>query len=307
MKWKCRLLCVLLALFCTAAMTACGETAGNTEEGFPVYYVGNSNEKVEVHRQALTSDTQDEMLKEVLTYLAQKPAKLEYQAPLAMGFALQGYYLEEGKLRLDMDASYQELPAITEILVRAALVRTLCGLDFVNLVEITVNDGAIYDSVGVPISWMSAEQFIDNDGNEINTYESAKLLLYFANEEGNSLYAAYRDKHYLSNTPIERVLIDELLAGPSGQVAGLYPTINPATKVLNVTTKDGICYVNLDSSFLTVVNNVPTEVSIYSIVNSLVELSNVNKVQILINGEVPAGFSESGYERNLDIVIAWEL
>ena len=49
-------------------------------------------------------------------------------------------------------------------------------------------------------------------------------------------------------------------------------------------------------------NNVSTDVSIYSIVNSLSELSNVNKVQILINGEVPSSFSSSVFERNLDIV-----
>lgn len=67
-------------------------------------------------------------------------------------------------------------------------------------------------------------------------------------------------------------------------------------------TKDGICYVNLDDNFLTVENNVPTEVTIYALVNSLVELNNVNKVQILINGEVPASFSATTYERNLDIV-----
>ena len=67
-------------------------------------------------------------------------------------------------------------------------------------------------------------------------------------------------------------------------------------------TKDGICYVNLDESFLTVVNNVSTDVAVYSIVNSLVELSNINKVQILINGEVAESFQTTTFERNLDIV-----
>ena len=63
---------------------------------------------------------------------------------------------------------------------------------------------------------------------------------------------------------------------------------------------------NLDENFLSVVNNVSTDVSVYSIVNSLVELSNINKVQILINGEVPSTFSPSAYERNLDIVVTPE-
>ena len=97
-------------------------------------------------------------------------------------------------------------------------------------------------------------------------------------------------------------MVEELILGPSGQIEGLYPSVNPQTKIINVMTKDGICYVNLDSSFLSAVNNVSTEISIYSIVNSLIELSNVNKVQILINGEVPANFATSTFERNLDYV-----
>ena len=82
--------------------------------------------------------------------------------------------------------------------------------------------------------------------------------------------------------------------------------INPETKIVNILTKDGICYVNLDSNFLTVINNVSTEVAVYSIVNSLVELDNINKVQILVNGEVPTTFSNSTFERNLDYVTTLE-
>ena len=57
---------------------------------------------------------------------------------------------------------------------------------------------------------------------------------------------------------------------------------------------------------MSVVNNVSTDVSVYSIVNSLIELSNVNKVQILVNGEVPQAFSSTTFERNLDIVVTPE-
>jgi germination protein M len=164
----------------------------------------------------------------------------------------------------------------------------------------------LYDNTGSPVGLMSADQFINNDGNEINTYELIKVKLYFANEDGDKLIAAYREKHYSTNTPLERFVVEEIIAGPSGQIAGLYPTVNSDTKIISVSTRDGICYVNLDSSFMTVVNNVSTEVAIYSIVNSLAELSNINKVQILINGEVPASFSASTYERNLDFVTTLE-
>jgi len=52
---------------------------------------------------------------------------------------------------------------------------------------------------------------------------------------------------------------------------------------------------------------VTADVTIYSIVNSLVELSNVNKVQISINGDTSTTYREkfafsTVYERNLDLV-----
>ena len=171
---------------------------------------------------------------------------------------------------------------------------------------LTVEGEQLSDGKGNSVGWMNAEQFIDNDGNEINTYEMARVKLYFADESGTNLIAAYREKHYSTNTLLERFVVEELIAGPSGQVDGLYPCVNPNTKVVNVTTKDGICYVNLDENFLTVVNNVSIDVSVYAITNSLVELSHINKVQILVNGEVPSQFSASTFERNLDIVTTRE-
>ena len=115
-----------------------------------------------------------------------------------------------------------------------------------------------------------------------------------------------REKYYSTNVSMERLIVEEMISGPSGQVEGIYPTINSSTKILGVTTKDGICYVNLDANFLKVENNVSNQLAIYSVVNSLVELPNVNKVQILINGEVPLSFSKAVYERNLDCVTTLE-
>lgn len=76
---------------------------------------------------------------------------------------------------------------------------------------------------------------------------------------------------------------------------------------MSVVTKDGICYVNLDETFLNQIYNVTADVTIYSIVNSLAELSNVNKVQISINGDTSTTYREkfafsTVYERNLDLV-----
>lgn len=301
-----RIKSILLSLVFVLLLCGCGEGQNNRGNSFPIYYISNSETKVEVHEYEMKSETKEEQLQELLNCLSTVPDKLEYKAPLALGFQVLGIKREENTITLDMDSAYTKLPPTTEVLVRAAIVRTLTQLQGVNFIGITVEGEPLYDAVGQPIGWMSAEEFINNDGNEINTYELTKVKLYFANEDGDKLVATYREKYYSTNIPIERFVVEELIAGPSGQVEGIYPAVNSATKLVNVMTKDGICYVNLDESFMTVVNNVSMEIAVYSIVNSLVELSNVNKVQILVNGEVPVSFNAATFERNLDYVITLE-
>lgn len=283
--------------------------SGKEEEGenvYQVYYVSNSETKVEMHSHVMEAEDPEEQLKELINCLSTEPEKLEYKAPFAMGFQVLGTTLEGTNLQIDVNAAYKELPPVTEVLVRAAVVRTLTQLPEVSLVMITVEGSQLLDRKENTVGWMNAEQFIDNDGNEINTYEEARVRLYFADESGTKLIAADREKHYSTNTPLERFVVEELIAGPSGRIEGLFPSVNSGTKIVSVMTKDGICYVNLDETFLAVVNNVSTDVSVYAIVNSLVELSSVNKVQILINGEVPSSFGTSALERNLDIVTTLE-
>lgn len=309
MKKMCRqfLITGSLVLLCMTGFSGCGKEEANDEKTVSVYYVSNSETKVESHEYVLKSDIAEEQLQELVDCLSAIPQTPEYKAPLGMGFQVLSLDVQGERAMLDVDQAYSTMPATTEVLVRAAIVRTLTQLDTIRYVGITVEGQQLYDNAGEQVGWMNADQFIDNDGNEINTYELVRLKLYFANEDGDKLIAAYREKHYSTNTPLERFVVEELIAGPSGQVPGLYPAINPETKLISIMTKDGICYVNLDSGFLNVTNNVSVEVAVYSIVDSLVELSNINKVQILVNGEVPVNFfSNNTFERNLDYVTKLE-
>ena len=104
---------------------------------------------------------------------------------------------------------------------------------------------------------------------------------------------------------MEKLVVEQLISGPvNGET---WPTISPDTKLVNITVRDNICYLTFDSAILTAVNNVTTDVTIYSIVNSLVELSNINKVQISIDGNKDGKFRDkyeasTVFERNLSLV-----
>lgn len=297
---------ILLGMVCCLllGMTACKKEEPQ-EDVMSVYYVSNSETKLEKHDYSLQATETEAQLEELFTMLGSVSIKQEYKPPLTYGFQIESYELNDGKLMLHMDEKYKDLSVIQEVLVRAAIVRTLTQLPEVSFVAFRINDEPLYDAVGKMVGWMNADQFIENAGNEINTYQEVQLKLYFANEAGTGLIETTRTKEYNTNISLEKLIVEELIKGPNGE--GIFPTINPETKVANVTVKDNICYVNLDESFLTQIYPVTPEATIYSIVNSLTGLNNVKKVQILLNGETNVIYREkldlsTYFERNLDII-----
>ena len=138
---------------------------------------------------------------------------------------------------------------------------------------------------------MNPDQFIYNSYTEMRNYERVRLHLYFANESGDKLVDAYRTVVYNSNMPLERIVLEQVIQGPNGNFA--YPTVNSETKVINVTTRDRRCYINLNREFLNGQQGVLAQTAIYSIVNSLCELPTIESVQISVDGNPDAIFMES--------------
>ena len=299
----------LTAIFLVCICAGCAVQEQEKKVGYQVYYLNTTETSIESHSYQLQGVTLEEQLAEVMVALGTTPEKLEYKAPLAMGFSVLDYEYESGRLTIEMDGRYKELPATTEVLVRAAIVKSFTGISGVNFVFFTVDGEPLKDSLGKYVGGMNAIQFIENEGKTINTYDEVRLKLYFANETGDGLVATSRTKEYNTNIPLEKLVVEELIKGPNAE--GVYPTINPDTKVASVIVKDGICYVNLDESFLIQKNEVTPEVTIYSIANSLAELNSVNKVQISVNGDNSILYREqfdltSYFEQDLKLLMREE-
>ncbi|MDE6387664.1 MAG: GerMN domain-containing protein [Lachnospiraceae bacterium] len=294
---------LLFALFCPA----CGrQEQPDTGVVYNIHYV--NNEETKTLTREYTSETKDPeaLLGELFAQLKKIPSKLEYEAPLSNGFNLLGYTLDNGQLTLNFDEHYKDMDTTKEVLVRAAIVRTVTQVPEISYVSFTVQGELLADSSGNAIGTMSKDTFIDNAGNEINAYEKVNLRLYFATEDGTGLVEeSRRNVVYSSNISLEKLVVEKLIEGPMSE--GAYPVVNPTTKIVSVTTKDGICYVNLSEDFLSQPYNTSADVTVYSITNSLVELSNVNKVQITVNGDTNISYREkislsSIFERNLDLL-----
>jgi germination protein M len=82
---------------------------------------------------------------------------------------------------------------------------------------------------------------------------------------------------------LEKLVIEQLMEGPKEK--GRLATIPSGTKLITISVVDGVCYVNLDEMFLNQNQEISEQVVLYSVVDSLTELSTIDKVQISINGD----------------------
>ncbi|MEG1848227.1 MAG: GerMN domain-containing protein [Lachnospiraceae bacterium] len=291
-------------------LVGCGKTkpTESTGQTIQVYYLNKDNTKLVSEEHAVLAKDQKTMLSEVFDVLRTAPDNVELKAPLTNTFKINKYYIEKSQIVLDVNEGYKKLEPTQEVLTRAALVRTLTQMEGIEYVSIKINGEPLTDLSGNPVGTMTADLFMDNAGAAINAYEQAVLRLYFANEAGDKLVEVDRTIRYNSNISLEKLVVEQLIAGPKKDlIPSISPTINPDTKILSVTSKDGTCYVNFNETFLAQIYNVSAEVSIYSLVNSLIELNNINKVQILINGKTDVIYREktdltTPFERNLEIV-----
>ncbi len=308
MKINGRVWILAVLLLVASALAGCEKKRERPKEegtGYRIYYINKEETAVVARSYRPEGVTTEDLMGEFLECLRETSGDPEEKPAIPANVALLDYTLEKGQLSLQFDHTYLEMKPLYEILCRAAIVRTLCQIPEVENVSFLVEDTPLMDSNEIPIGSLNEESFVENAGNEINTYTKTTLQLYFANDTGDGLVGERVEIRYSSNMSIEKLVVERLIKGPITKDA--YPTIPADTKIVSVATKDGICYVNLDDRFLGQGYDVLEQIPVYSIVNSLTEIPGISKVQILINGETNITYQESIrfetiFERNLDLI-----
>ena len=285
-----RILAVFLAI-CLLAAGWCRESAAEEEETteYSMYYLALSETKLETVPYEPSEENAETMIDEIYQMFSQPSDSEEYLKLLPEDVLMKNYTFEGQTVTLNFDEEYKKMNNAREILVRTGMVLAFTQIPGVTYVEFLENGSPMTDSDGNEIGLMERGDFVENEGKNINSF--ADLNLYFANENGDRLVRENRRIHYSSNVPLERVIVERLLEGPKSD--DMLPTLSSNTKILGVSIVEGICYVNLDKSFLTETMSVQQELPIYSIVNSLTDACNIHGVQISVEGDTKVTFRES--------------
>ncbi|MBQ6441288.1 MAG: GerMN domain-containing protein [Lachnospiraceae bacterium] len=314
MKLKLKLKNIIsLALTCVLLLClfGCGENAQENaqtepeEADFVVYYLTKDNESIVPVPVELTAEDADGQVKELLAALSEDTGSVEYHKTIPSDVKLLDSRLDYNTLTLAFSEEYLRMDPITEVLCRAAIVETVTQVPAVMRVSFLVEDAPLTDSRGDMIGFMTADSFVQNPGRQINAIQETKLVLYFSNQDGDALLPETQEVHYSSNISMEKLVMERLLEDPlNSREKSAIPT---GTQLLSVTVVDGVCYVNLDETFQNQDYSVQEPVVIYSIVDSLTELSGIQKVQISVNGDTNMVYRDKMslttlYERNMDLV-----
>lgn len=305
---KCKYIGFGMALIFLYLMAGC--ESEREQSAYHIEYLNKEKSRiVDVPYEPEATDT-DGMIREFLAVLCSDSDNVDYRKPIPGDVEVTSYSLDGILLTLHFDADYSKMNAAEEVLCRAAVVRTMTQIAGVDCVAFYIGDAPLTDMKGNLVGSMNADSFIENPGEQINSIQNTNLTLYFSNENGDGLVKEVREEvYYSSNISMEKLIVEQLLDGPT--VAGAKSAIPEGTKLVTVSVVEGVCYVNLDEAFRNQDYKVNEAVVIYSIVDSLMEVPTISKVQISVNGDTSGVYRDNFllsemYERNLDLVTGVE-
>lgn len=299
--WK-KIMCLLLSLTVLLTFTGCNKREEAKGE-YQIFYMNMEMSKIVPEAYDSSETEAEELIEELLTKLKSAPETSKLRQTIPANVEVNSFKINGVYLYVDFSEEYKELEPTEEVLIRAAIVKTLLQANICSLIAFTINSEPLLNPDGSLVGAMSADSFVENPGQQINSSVETSLTLYFSSKDGTELVKETRTVHYSTNISMEKLIMEQLIEGP--KKSNSLSTLPMGTKLITVSVVDGVCYVNLSDSFKNQNAEVNEEIVLYSIVNSLTEVQNVTKVQISVNGSTDGKLRytydlSKMYERNMD-------
>ena len=297
----------IVLLLSLVFLCSCSNNEKTEESQLYIYYINSSDTGLVKQPYTPKHTTKEGIIQELITAMGQKPKDVTSKKTIPDEVHFPSYVLSEDEknIILNFDTDYNSLIGARETLHRAAIVKTLCQVPDTKGVEIYVDQVALQED-GKVVGVMTPNTFIE--GSDYQTQQN--IILCYASKDYSMLEAVDATADYNGSTSLEKIIIDQLIAGPSS-ISDLKQTLHgviPKGTVCNsIVTIDYCCYVDLSSEFMQKMGNIDDNLIVYSIVNSLTSLPAVNKVKFTIDGEKVGNYGsvknfDQYFEINYDLI-----
>ncbi len=221
-------------------------------------------------------DAPDELAAAIALFAS--PSRTEGLAcALPQGVAVEDWSLERGLVTVRLSDGFLDADDMDRSAAALALTLTLCQLDGVDAVTVTAADQILFSGLVPEAALLLA--------TDTDPYVR-QLRLYFADGDDRRLISEYHSLTLDEDAAADRYVMEELLRGPNS--AELRSAIPAGTELLSCQTEGGVCTVDLSEAFYTGRPDtaVGERLAIYSIVDSLTALPQVDSVQLLVEGQI---------------------
>lgn len=296
-----KILSLLLAIMLvTVAFTGCG----NKTTKLKIYFKDSATNELceEIHHvDAGKNPKTEELARIAIEQIIAGPQNEKNSPVISPDAKLLSLTISEGVATVNMSKHFLNKKGVDALVLRFAFVNTLCNIKGIKGIVIQV-DGSplVSENTGKEFGVIRMSDFA------LTTEDNVTISLYFPNSKYDNLFLEKRSVDVQRTLSLEKAVVNALIDGPTNK--DLRPSIPEGTKLLDIKTKDGICYVTFSSEFAarTTSGSYGSRFTLYSVVNSLCELDNVSSVQILINGETGVEFGnyvlDIPYEFSDDLV-----
>lgn len=287
---------LLLALL--LLLSACGRSPDSGSNSIELYFLDLEGKTMVTERRTVPDYT-DDVLTFAVNELLNGPAAVDHKRAIPENTRLIDIELNGSTATVNLSSEFDTGENLAKLWSRYTLINTVCSVKGIDKTQILVEGKKITSiSSGEPLGKMGKEDIV-TDTTKIES-DTVKAVFYYA--DSNVMYLVPEEKQVVSKEgeKLELTIMNELLKGP--QTKELYAIIPPDVKVLSVETKDGVCFVNLSSEFISKASGGSSAelLTVYSIVNTLCNLKNVDKVQILVEGKKTEAFGSMDLSQPLE-------
>lgn len=249
-----------------------------------LYFINETGTSIFLEKRDVKFDDKNDLPYRVMTELSMGTLNSEIDV---IPDGASWYISRKGShLMVDFSGEFLTEDGTKNILSAYAVVKSLCGIDGVAAVKVTVRGEELSTPDGTTIGYLTKN---DIDIEEENAALEKRVKLYFYSELG-MLSEEWRSVKITDTAPIAEYLIAELIKGPKEE--GYQRAISSETKLISVEVTEGIAYVNLQKNFIEKNKGDSRKewAAVYSIVNTLLDLSEIDGVQFLFDGKKDQGF-----------------
>lgn len=279
-----RLICMALA--CGMLLSGCTLSTSSDAGTYQFYYQSVASANNIIASSVLASEkrkadlSEDTPIQDLVALYLEGPKSDKLLSPFPKDTIVLSCLNYNGDVTLELGGSYRNMDGVAKTIAQACLVNTISQLDGVQTVTVR-NDGGTLANVDSRA--LSGGDFILVDSESESRQISVRV--YFPDMENRYLLSTtFRILSDSAETTATAV-IQQLIAGPSN--VGMNAVMPQGTALRNLWINNGVCTVDFTMPFLSGRPHTAAQerILLYSIVNSLCELPEIDSVRFFCEGE----------------------